>query len=165
MWLLILFPSLGVKTDGLKLFQVTSYPWIKSFSAKTTRYVAKSWGRSVKRKSNLNFVWVIKNLWKFCIYLVPIFLKVLCWRFIVPHSQLLLVNCKTLSCKTRNILTLSMLVYYNMNSFCLILKVSYTLVCSSDCNWTRTQNHLVHKQTLNHGFTVKRVRDMTRTYN
>ena len=20
----------------------------------------------------------------------------------------------------------------------------------SDCNWTRTQNHLVHKQTLNH---------------
>ena len=23
-------------------------------------------------------------------------------------------------------------------------------VCLSDCNWTRTYNHLVHKQTLNH---------------
>ena len=48
----------------------------------------------------------------------------------------------------------------------------------SDCNWTRTQNHLVLKQTLNHlakltkwlsnyiecGFTPKRVRDMTKTY-
>ena len=54
----------------------------------------------------------------------------------------------------------------------------------SDCNWTRTQNHLVLKRTLNHsdfapasskvfldiqatiecGFTLKRVRDMTRTY-
>ena len=59
----------------------------------------------------------------------------------------------------------------------------------SDWNWTRTQNHLVLKQTLNHavtspsdftpalskefldiqapiecGFTLKRVRDMTRTY-
>ena len=34
-----------------------------------------------------------------------------------------------------------------------------------DCNWTRTQNHLVRKRTLNHlgGFTIKRVRDMTRT--
>ena len=49
---------------------------------------------------------------------------------------------------------------------------------ASDCNWTRTQNHLVRKRTLNHltkfqisrlatiecGFTLKRVRDITRTY-
>ena len=48
----------------------------------------------------------------------------------------------------------------------------------SDCNWTRTHNHLVHKWTLNHlaklakwlsvdiecGFTLKRIRDMIRTY-
>ena len=55
-----------------------------------------------------------------------------------------------------------------------------------DCNWTRTHNHLVRKRTLNHlvnhfapvsskefldiratiecRFTLKRVRDMTRTY-
>ena len=40
----------------------------------------------------------------------------------------------------------------------------------SNCSWTRTHNHLVHKPTLNHlpslecGFTLKRVRDMKRTY-
>ena len=35
----------------------------------------------------------------------------------------------------------------------------------SDCNWTRTQNHLVLKRTLNHlAKLAKRVRDMTRTY-
>ena len=46
----------------------------------------------------------------------------------------------------------------------------------SDCNWTQTHNQLVHKRTLNHlaklaiqatiecGFTLKRVRDMIRTY-
>ena len=39
----------------------------------------------------------------------------------------------------------------------------------SECNWTRTHNHLVHKRTLNQaniqcGFTTKRVGDMTRTY-
>ena len=39
-----------------------------------------------------------------------------------------------------------------------------------DCNWTRTQKHLVFKRTLNHlaklacGFTLKHVRDMIRTY-
>ena len=44
------------------------------------------------------------------------------------------------------------------------------LASLSDCNWIRTNNHLVHKRTLNHlaklatGFTLKRVRDMTRTY-
>ena len=32
----------------------------------------------------------------------------------------------------------------------------------SDCNWTRTHNHLVHKRTLNH--LAKLVRDMIRTY-
>ena len=52
--------------------------------------------------------------------------------------------------------------------------------CLCDCNWTRTQNHLVRERTLNNlaklgscldiqatiecGFTLKRVSDMTRTY-
>ena len=61
----------------------------------------------------------------------------------------------------------------------------YKVTCLSDCNWTRTQNHLVRKRTLNHlvslapasskdfldiqatierGFTLKRVSDMIRTY-
>ena len=32
----------------------------------------------------------------------------------------------------------------------------------TDCNWTQTQNYLVHKRTLNH--LAKHVRDMARTY-
>ena len=34
----------------------------------------------------------------------------------------------------------------------------------SECNGTRTQNHLVCKRTLNHLANLKRVRDMIRTY-
>ena len=42
----------------------------------------------------------------------------------------------------------------------------------NDCNWTRTQNHLVRKRILNHlakltiecGFTLKQVGDMRKTY-
>ena len=46
-------------------------------------------------------------------------LKILWWRFLVPRSEHLLVSSATLSCKTQNIFTLSMLVplYYNTNSF------------------------------------------------
>ena len=42
---------------------VTFYPcpWIKSLSAKTTKNIQKYWERSVKRKSNLSFIRVIKN--------------------------------------------------------------------------------------------------------
>ena len=36
--------------------------------------------------------------------------------YLVLHSEHLLVSSATLSCKTQNILTLSMLVYYNTNS-------------------------------------------------
>ena len=55
--------------------------------------------------------------------------------------------------------------------FSLFLIKPFSLL--SDCKETRTQNHLVHKQTLNHlaklatiecGFTLKCIRDMTRTY-
>ena len=49
--------------------------------------------------------------------MVKTFLKILWRRFFVPRSKRLLVSSATLSCKTRNILTLSMLVYYNINSF------------------------------------------------
>ena len=45
------------------------------------------------------------------------------------------------------------------------------IVPLSGCSWTRTQNHIVRKRTLNHlaklaesGFTLKRVHDMARTY-
>ena len=54
------------------------------------------------------------------------FLKTLCWRC----SDYLLVSSATLSRKIRNTSTLSMLVYFETNSLCLILKVCNALVCS-----------------------------------
>ena len=55
---------------------------------------------------------------KFCTYLVQTFLKILCWRFTVPRSERLLVRSPILSCKTWNISTLPVLLYYKTNSFC-----------------------------------------------
>ena len=51
--------------------------------------------------------------------------------------------------------------------FCSSLPLPPAHEHSHICNWTRTQNHLVLKRTLNHLVkleTLKRVRDMTRTY-
>ena len=36
-------------------------PWIKKLSAKNTKSISKCWERSVKRKSNVNSIRVIKN--------------------------------------------------------------------------------------------------------
>ena len=98
-----------------KWLYVTSCPcpWIKNVSAKTTKYILKCWERSVNRKSNLGFIIVIKKL----MYMVQNFLKILGWRFLDLRSEHLFVSSATLTCKTQNILTLSMLVYYNTNSF------------------------------------------------
>ena len=51
----------------------------------------------------------------------------------VPHSEYLLVSSATLSCMTQIILTLSMLIYCNTNSFFLrsFLPMHLLLVCSS----------------------------------
>ena len=106
-----------------ELLYVTSYPcsWKKYLSAKTTKYILKCWERSVKRRSNTSFR-VIKNSsfdQRFLMVKTSIktFLKTLWWRFLVPRSEHLLVSSATLSCKTQNILTLSMLVHicYNTN--------------------------------------------------
>ena len=104
------------------LYITSSYPcpWIKYLSAKITKYILKCWERSVKRKSNISFR-VIKNSsfdQRFLMVKTSIktFLKTLWWRFLVPRSEHLLVSSATLSCKTQNILTLSMLVYYHTNS-------------------------------------------------
>ena len=106
-----------------ELLYVTSYPcsWKKYLSAKTTKYILKCWERSVKRRSNTSFR-VIKNSsfdQRFLMVKTSIktFLKTLWWRFLVPRSEHLLVSSATLSCKTQDILTLSMLVHicYNTN--------------------------------------------------
>ena len=49
--------------------------------------------------------------------MVLTFLKILWWGFFVPRSERLFTSSATLSCKTRNISTFSMLVYYNTNGF------------------------------------------------
>ena len=41
-------------------------------------------------------------------------------------------------------------MYSYMYVYIYIYIYIYSYVCISDCNWTRTQNHLVRKQTLNH---------------
>ena len=117
-----------------KWLYVTSYPcpWIKYLSAKTTKYILKCWERSVKRKSNISFRVIKNSSFDQRFLMVKTFLKILWWRFLVPHSEHLLVSSATLSCMTQNILTLSMLVYYNTNSFFLSFSLMHLLlVCSS----------------------------------
>ena len=67
----------------------------------------------VKRKSNISFRVIKNSSFDQRFLMVKTFLKILWWRFLVPHSEHLLVSSATLSCITQNILTLSMLVYYN----------------------------------------------------
>ena len=70
-------------------------PMNKNLSTKTTKYILKCWESSVKRKSNLSFIRVIKIhilIEVFYMYLAKIFLKILSWRFLVPRSEHLLVS-------------------------------------------------------------------------
>ena len=119
-------------TTQMTLSHLLSYPcpWIK-----TSKSVLKCWERSVKRNSNRNFIRVIKNSsfdqHFLCICMVKTFLKIIWWRFLVPCSELLLVNCVYLSCKIRNISTLSMLLCHSTNSFFLrSISLMHRLVCS-----------------------------------
>ena len=87
---------------------LTPYQWIKNVSAKTTKYIPSGWERSVKRKSNLNFIRVIKKfiIWStFSIYMPQTFLKRFWWQFLVPHPERLISSAIS-SCKTCNILML-----------------------------------------------------------
>ena len=104
-------------TTQMTLSHLVSYPcpWIK-----TSKSVLKCWERSVKRNSNRSFIRVIKNSsfdqHFLCICMVKTFLKIIWWRFLVPCSELLLVNSVYLSCKIRNISTLSMLLCHSTDS-------------------------------------------------
>ena len=85
-------------------------PWVKNVTAKTTKFIPKSWEKSVKRKSNFNSIRVIKihpliNIFYILIYMAQTFLKIL-----NPHSERLLVSSATLFCKKWDISTFSMLV-------------------------------------------------------
>ena len=98
-------------------------PWIKYLSAKTTKYILKCWERSVRVTKNTSFdrrFLMVKTSIKTSIsnYLVMI-TSIIWWWFLVPRSEHLHVRSATVSCKTQNSLTLSMLVpiHYNINSF------------------------------------------------
>ena len=82
----------------------------KKLECKDHQVYSKMLRRFVKRKSNLRI-----NI--SYMYMVKIFLKIIWSRFLAPRSEHLLASSATLSCKTQNILTLSMLAYYNTNSF------------------------------------------------
>ena len=116
---------------------VISYPWlwIKYLSAKTTKYILKCWERSVKRKTSISFR-VIKNSsfdqgFLMC-YMAKTFLKIFWWRFLVPRSEHHLVNSASYRVRHKIFWTLSMLVYYNTNSFFLrsFSLMNWLLVCS-----------------------------------
>ena len=133
-WLYIWVVVLWLNFTTQMTLYVNSYPcpWIKYLSAKTTKYILKCWERSVKRKSNISFRVKKKIFWSTFSYMVKAFLKILWWPFLVPRSEHL-VSSATLSSKTQIILTLSMLVYYNTNSFFLrsFSRMHWLLVCSS----------------------------------
>ena len=58
-WVAVVWPSIF---QHRWLYIIShSCPWIKNVSAKTTKSVPKCWERSVKGKSNLNFIRVKKN--------------------------------------------------------------------------------------------------------
>ena len=59
--------------------------------------------------------------------MVKTFPEILLRQFLFPRSEHLLVSSATFLCKTQNILTLSMIVDYNLNSFFLR---SLSLLCT-----------------------------------
>ena len=71
----------------------------------------------VKRRSNISFMVIKNSSFNQRFVMVKTFLKILWWRFLVLHSEHLLVSSATLSCMRKNILTLSTLVCYIQISF------------------------------------------------
>ena len=131
-WALVLWLNYTTQMTLCHLLLVPICPWIKYLSAKTTKYILKCWERSVKslyqfqnrviKNSSFDQRFMVKTS-------IKTFLKILWWRFLVPRSEYLLVSNATLSCKTQNILTLSMLVSisYNTNSFVLKRFLTFAL--------------------------------------
>ena len=92
-------------------------PWLNFTKQITLRHflpmamnkIVQSLERSVKRKSNISVSESQKVHLLINVFMVKTFLKILWWQFLVSRSEYLLVSSATLSCKTQNILTLSML--------------------------------------------------------
>ena len=88
----------------------------EKLSAKAAKYISKCWKRAVKRKSKFNFIRVIKNS-SFDQHFIYIYITLTFQHFLLTNScsPLRIFPChhSSLFCKTWNISTLSMFVYYN----------------------------------------------------
>ena len=122
MLLLIFFPCLvWYGNRWLKIILSHLYSWIKYISGKPTGYIPKFWEWFIKRTPNLNFIRIIKNLF-FDQSFVCIWSKhfenlfALCWQFLTPRSEHLLISSATLTCTAWNISTVSILVYNKKTS-------------------------------------------------
>ena len=73
-----------------------------------------------------------------------------------PHSDLLIsvltenLTCTVCSCHVTYAFQSESTLYSCLNVKELLARKRHEIWILSDCNWTRTYNHLVHKQTFNH---------------
>ena len=61
-WVVVVWFLILRQNDLESLF--TLCRWIKNLTAKTTKYISKCWGRSVKWKSNLNFIRATQKIYR-----------------------------------------------------------------------------------------------------
>ena len=128
----------GMNKDDVKLFEVTFYRWVNEW---------KQWPLALFKNGEKDLYKVsvisifsesskIHLLIKVFCYLVQAFLKIACWRFLVPGSAHILVRNVTLLCKIWNFVIGSILK--SKQPF-MVLKVPHALVNSihfqglSDC--------------------------------
>ena len=127
---------------------VCFFSGIAHFTAQMTLHhllsMSKKPTKECKDPSNI-FQNVEKDLWKgslisvsseplknssfdqhFLYVMVKTFLKIIRWQSVVPHSERLLVSSATLSCRTQNILTLSMLlIFWEVSDLCTAWSVQF----------------------------------------
>ena len=119
--------SLGNVLESFKVLKISTFIFEWLYKCKDHKIYSKMLRKIFKKKSNLNSIRVIKIQ-----LLIKIFYILICLYTDIygpnlsknplvtiscSRSERLLVSSATLSCKTWNILTLSMLVYFNENSF------------------------------------------------
>ena len=70
--------------------------------------------------------------------------------FVFYHLLLVMINMTVWSCHVTYAFQSESTPYYSLNVKELLARSRREIRSLSDCNWNRTQNHLVRKQTFNH---------------
>ena len=70
--------------------------------------------------------------------------------FVFYHLLLVMINMTVWSCHVTYVFQSESTPYYSLNVKELLARSRREIRSLSDCNWNRTQNHLVRKQTLSH---------------